>query len=128
MNPTIQTALEQSARGEISYPTLAQILVNAGIRSYHVDVAAHTATYHGEGEPFTHQGQAIAHPQEPPPLFREDALKAAIIANQRKEIDYEEFLRRIWQSGTTVYDVDLEEKTVTYRGRGGEACVERIPI
>ncbi|HYQ83675.1 MAG TPA: hypothetical protein VEP28_06680, partial [Rubrobacter sp.] len=36
-------------------------------------------------------------------------------------------LQRIWQSGVTRYDVDLEARTITYRGQEGEAYEEEIP-
>lgn len=128
MNETIRTAIEKSAKGEIPYPVLARTLLESGVRSYHVDVATHTAVYRGDGDPFTIQGKAVAIPGEPPTAFQEEKVKAAILANQRREIDYEGFLQRIWQNGTIAYDVDLAERTVTYRGRDGEAYVERIPL
>lgn len=127
MNASIRTAMDQSSRGEISYPVLAKTLREAGIRSYRVDVASHTAVYQGNGETFTINGRAVAGPGEEPPAFDPPGLVAALLANQRREIDYDGFLERIWQSGVTSYDVDLEARTVTYRGQGEEAHVERIP-
>lgn len=127
MNASIQTAIDQAARGEIPYPVLAKTLRESGIRTYRVDVASHTAVYQGNGETFTINGRAVAGPGEEPPAFDPPGLVAALLANQRREIDYEEFLERIWRSGVSSYDVDLEARTVTYRGRGGEAHVERIP-
>ena len=127
MNASIQTAIDQSARGEIPYPVLARTLRESGIRTYRVDVATHTAVYQGSGESFTVQGTAVAGPGEPPAAFDAPGLVAALRANQRREIDYDGFLERIWRSGVTSYDVDLEARTVTYRGPGGEAHVERIP-
>lgn len=126
MSTTIQQDIERSARGEISYPVLARRLREAGFRRYEVDVRTHTAVYEGTAEPMTVKGPEIAGAGAAGP-FRQDGLREAILANQRKEIDYDQFLERIWRSGVTRYDVDLEARTVTYRGDGGEAYEERIP-
>ena len=127
MNASIQTAIDQAARGEIPYPVLARTLRESGIRTYRVDVATHTAIYQGDGEPLTLRGAAVAGAGEPPPAFDRSGVVAALLANQRRETDYDGFLRQIWQSGVTSYDVDLAARTVTYRGSKGEAHVERIP-
>lgn len=126
MSTTIREDIERSARGEISYPVLASRLREAGIRRYEVDVARHTAVYEGTGEPLTIQGPAIA-AAGAAASFHQEGLREAILANQRKEIDYSQFLERIWRNGVTRYDVDLEARTVTYRGEKGEAYEERIP-
>ena len=126
MSTTIREDIEKSARGEISYPVLASRLREAGVRRYEVDVANHTAVYQGTGEPLTVKGPEIIGAGAAAPFHREE-LREAILANQRKEIDYGGFLERIWRSGVTRYDVDLEARTVTYRGDGGEAYEERIP-
>lgn len=126
MSTTIREDIEKSARGEISYPVLARRLREAGVRRYEVDVPTHTAVYYGTGEPLTLKGPEVATAGDAAP-FHQEGLREAILASQRKEIDYEQFLERIWRSGVTRYDVDLEARTVTYRGEGGEAYEERIP-
>lgn len=125
MSTTIQESIAQSARGEIPYPVLARRLREAGFHRYEVDVASHTAIYEGTGEPLTIQGPEISRAAAVP--FDQEGLRKAILANQRKEIDYDQFLERIWRSGVTRYDVDLEARTITYRGQDGEAYEERIP-
>jgi uncharacterized protein YbcV (DUF1398 family) len=127
MSTTIQDAIVQAARGEIPYPVLARMLREAGIRRYEVDVPSHTAVYQGVGEPLTIKGPEIATPGAAAAPFHREGLREVILANQRKEIDYDKFLERIWRSGVTRYDVDLEARTITYRGQGGEAYEERIP-
>lgn len=127
MSTTIREDIEKSARGEISYPVLASRLREAGFRRYEVDVATHTAIYQGTGEPLTVKGPEIAGAGAAAAPFHQEGLHEAILANQRKEIDFDGFLERIWRSGVTRYDVDLEMRTITYRGDGGEAYEERIP-
>lgn len=131
MSMTIQDVIGQGARGEISYPVLAHRLREAGVRRYEVDVPTHTAVYHGTGqgagEPLTLRGPEIATSGAAAAPFHPEGVQAAILASQRREIDYDRFLERIWQSGVTRYDVDLEARTITYRGQGGEAYEERIP-
>jgi uncharacterized protein YbcV (DUF1398 family) len=127
MNASIRDAIDQAARGEISYPVLAKTLWESGIRAYHVDVATHTAVYQGDGEPFTIKGEGVARAGEKAPAFDQSGVVAAIHASQRRDIDYDGFLQRIWQSGVATYDVDLEARTIIYKGQSGEAHVERIP-
>ena len=126
MSTTIREDIEKTAKGEMPYPVLASRLREAGFRRYEVDVRTHTAVYQGTGEPLTVKGPEIAGAGAAVP-FCQEGLREAILANQRKEIDYDSFLERIWRSGVTRYDVDLEARTITYRGDGGEAYEERIP-
>lgn len=99
MNASIRAAIDQAAQGEIPYPVLAKRLRESGIRTYHVDVATHTAVYQGDGEPFTIKGEDVARASEKAPAFNQPGIVAALLATQRREIDYDGFLQRIWQSG-----------------------------
>ena len=127
MNALIRAAIDQAAQGEIPYPVLAKTLRESGIRTYHVDVATHTAVYQGDEETFTIKGEDVARAGENAPAFDPSGIVAALLASQRREIDYDGFLQRIWRSGATSYDVDLEARRITYKGQNGEAHVERIP-
>jgi uncharacterized protein YbcV (DUF1398 family) len=127
MNEPIRAAIDQAAKGEIPYPVLAKTLRESGIRTYHVDVATHTAVYQGDGETFTVKGEGVARAGENTPSFDQPGIVAALLASQLREIDYDGFLQRIWRSGVTSYDVDLEARRITYNGQNGEAHMERIP-
>lgn len=128
MERAVRDALEKNRRKEIDYPALAQLLRQAGVRSYRADVPAHVLTYQGDGESFTETGREIVPAAERSPRkFDADEIRAALAANQRGQGDYEDFLRQIWAAGVTHYDVDLDAATVTYRGAQGEAWIEPIP-
>jgi uncharacterized protein YbcV (DUF1398 family) len=128
MEQAVRVALEKNRRKEIDYPAFAQLLREAGVRSYRADVPAHAITYEGEGESFTETGREIVPAAERSPrTYDPEGIRAALAANQRGKGDYEEFLRQIWAAGVTHYDVDLQAATVTYRGAQGEAWVEPIP-
>ena len=127
MNASIRAAIDQAAQGEIPYPVLAKTLRESGIRTYHVDVATHTAVYQGDEETLTIKGEDVARAGENVPPFDQPGIVAAILASQRREIDFDGFLQRIWRSGVTSYDVDLEARRIAYKGPKGEEHVERIP-
>jgi uncharacterized protein YbcV (DUF1398 family) len=61
------------------------------------------------------------------PTFDEDALIAALRANQSGKTTFQEFLAATWQAGVICYDVDLIERCVTYFGCLGEYYLEHYP-
>jgi uncharacterized protein YbcV (DUF1398 family) len=61
------------------------------------------------------------------PPFDEQALVAAIRADQAGESTFPQFLLAAWQAGVIRYEVDFIERHVTYEGSHGESYVERYP-
>jgi uncharacterized protein YbcV (DUF1398 family) len=123
----LEEIIGRSRRREISYPELVRLLVEAGVQTYHVDVATHTIFYRDATESYTEHGPVAASSQLLAP-FSVEGVKAAIAANQQGKSDFLEFLRQIWQSGVTTYEVDLAARSIAYRGAGGESYVEAIPL
>jgi uncharacterized protein YbcV (DUF1398 family) len=123
----IEAAIVKARQREITYPQFVGLLREAGVRTYHVDVPSHTLVYRNGEETYTEHGHPVA-PEDArtPAPFDESGIKAAIAGNQQGKGDYLTFLRQIWASGVTEYDVDLGERTVTYRG-AAEAYMEAIP-
>lgn len=124
----IEAAIVKSRQREINYPEFVRLLSEAGVRAYHVDVPSHTIVYRNGEETHTERGQPVA-PEDARTAapFDERGVKAAIANNQQGKGDYLTFLRQIWVSGVTEYEVDLGERRITYRGAAGEAYVETIP-
>lgn len=125
----IEEIVRVSKKEQWPYPKIFQTLKDAGIRSYEVKTASHQIVYSDGVQMF----------QEPIPpgfttltvakSFCADSIKAAILSNQRKEIDYEEFLKRIAQGGGSSYHVSMETNTITYFGeQPGSEYKEIIPV
>lgn len=124
----IEAAIVKARQSEITYPQFVRLLSEAGVRTYHVDVPSHTIVYRNGEETHTEHGSPVV-PEDArtPAPFDESGIKAAIAGNQQGKGDYLTFLRQIWASGVTGYEVDLGERTVSYRGAAGESYTEAIP-
>jgi len=109
------------------FPFLAETLRQAGVTSnvWHLPSCQSTCiTEHG----------AVVHQLEPlvtgfvdVPAFDEEALVAALRADQAGQTTFDEFLRSAWQAGVVRYDVDLVKRCVTYFGSLGEHYREHYP-
>jgi uncharacterized protein YbcV (DUF1398 family) len=61
------------------------------------------------------------------PPFDQEALIAALRADQAGRSTFPEFLAATWRAGVVRYEVDFAARTVTYSGCGGEAYIEAYP-
>jgi uncharacterized protein YbcV (DUF1398 family) len=61
------------------------------------------------------------------PRFNQDALITALRVDQAGESTFPQFLSASWRAGVIRYDVDFNERTVTYFGCNGEAYAEQYP-
>jgi uncharacterized protein YbcV (DUF1398 family) len=61
------------------------------------------------------------------PAFDREAVIVALQADQSGQTTFPEFLTAVWSTGVTGYVVDLEQRTVTYRGIDNATYVERYP-
>ncbi len=128
MKHAVEAAIERARGGGLTYPQFVQLLIDAGVTSYHVDVATHAISYRrGVDEIHAEIGAPTAPPGATPSPFSEAGLVAAIQENQQGKSTYSVFLQRIWAAGVTAYDVDLTGRTITYRGARGETHAEHIP-
>jgi uncharacterized protein YbcV (DUF1398 family) len=127
MKHAVEAALGRARSGGITYPQFVQLLIDAGLTSYHVDVATHAISFRrGADEIHAERGAPTAPPGATPAPFSKDGLVAAILENQQGKSTHPVFLQRIWAAGVTTYDVDLTGRTITYRGARGETHTERI--
>lgn len=117
---------------EGGFPRLAEILRQAGVRGYVVDVPSGSSVYlldagdvHRPGHPPA-PGSEAGEPQVLP-RFDRDALIAALRANQEGRSTYPEFLRASLHAGVLRYEVDTAARTCTYQGARGERYVESYP-
>ncbi len=123
----IRECLQDSFANRTNFPQEVKRLAANEIERYEADLVRLCKTYYtGSGE--THV--------EPLPLadsgavadrFAADELKAALLAVQRREIDYPEFLRRAIAAGIANYVVFLNQWRIIYLGRHGDLHVEDLP-
>ncbi len=123
---------ERSVAGNITFPEVIGKLMTVGIEAYHADLYRREKTYyaangdsHVESEggldPKVFGAHAVA--AELNPAGVAEALRRI----QRKETDYQQFLREIQAAGTAGYWVYLTGKRAIYTGRKGDAYVEWFP-
>jgi uncharacterized protein YbcV (DUF1398 family) len=122
----VEDVIELTRREHWPYPIVFNMLIEAGVTHYETHVALFETVYSGEGGELTERGpknfKAV-----PAAAFSVDELKRAIVRNQRRETDYPQFLKDIAAAGVHTYHVDMEARTVTYRGGQGETHVESVP-
>jgi uncharacterized protein YbcV (DUF1398 family) len=106
------------------FPVLAEVLRQAGIRRNEWTLPAGQTVY------VTDAG-AVVQPVAPlicaiseVPAFDRDAVIDALRADQAGHTTFLEFLTAIWSAGVTGYVVDLDRRTVTYRGIDDSTYVE----
>ena len=122
----ISNALTLVGTGKIKYPEYIDLLAQAGIHHYAVDVAAHRVTFYGfGGEAHVEQGPAVS--QSRAGTFYEPGLRAAIKDAQEGAIDYPTFLKRIYEAGIGSYEVNIRQREIRYRGEE-RSYKETIPL
>lgn len=120
---------ERSVAGTIPFHEVVGKLMAVGIESYHADLYRREKTCyapngdsHVESESGldakTFGAHAIAAELD------SAGVAAALRQIQRKEIDYQQFLRGIQAAGVANYSVYLADKRAIYTGRNGDAYVE----
>jgi uncharacterized protein YbcV (DUF1398 family) len=127
MKHAVEAAIQRARDGGITYPQFVQLLIDAGVTSYHVVVATHAISFRrGADEIHAERDAPTAQPGARPAPFSRDGLVAAIRENQQGKSTHPVFLQQIWAAGITTYDVDLTGRMITYRGARGETHTERI--
>jgi uncharacterized protein YbcV (DUF1398 family) len=122
----IKKAFSLAQSRKINYPQLVDLLHEAGIGHYSVDVAAHRITYYGaNGAAHTENGPAGDSAVSP--AFNEAGVRAAVADTQKGLIGYPEFLRRIAAAGCSHYEANIHNRVIAYKGAGA-SYKENIPL
>ena len=123
---TIRECIQDSFAGRTNFPQEVRKLAANGFERYEADLVRLCKTFytvsgetHVESLPLTESGTVADR-------FAADELKAALLAIQRREIDYPEFLRRAIAAGIASYVVFLNEWRTIYLGRHGDFHVEDL--
>ena len=109
------------------FPYLAEVLRRAGVRRNVWSLPSSQSLFLTQDGPVVLQGQPLVAGAVDVPLFDEQALIAALRVDQTGGSTFPEFLEATWRAGVVGYDVDLERRTVTYRGCNGEEYIEAYP-
>jgi uncharacterized protein YbcV (DUF1398 family) len=109
------------------FPYLAEALRRAGVRRNLWFLPSCQSVYHTEFGAVVQQGAPIASGTVDVAPFNREALIQALRLDQAGKGTFPEFLMSSWQAGVIRYDVDLENRKVTYFGVHGETYVEKYP-
>lgn len=115
-----------SLAGTMSFPEVINKLISAGTERYITDLVGLKKIYYGEqGEVhFTSLDFPVC---EVASTFDETAVKNALHAIQKGNINYQNFLQHIISAGCCHYEVFITGKKVIYFGRDGSQYVEYFP-
>ena len=121
----IRSTFDASNQGTIHFGQVIELLVEAGVESYHVDYRSGRTTYYQPDGSIADFG--FERPQHGiADAFDGDALRTAIRGAQQGRVMYPEFKQLSQRAGCVVYTVWIAGRHVVYLGRRGEAHIERF--
>lgn len=109
------------------FPYLAEVLRKAGVARNVWSLPSCQSLYLTQEGPVVMQGAPLVNGAVDVPRFDEEALIKALRVDQAGESTFPEFLNATWLAGVVRYDVDLEARTVAYKGCNGEEYIEAYP-
>ena len=126
----LQTAQKQAMaiRPKVGgFPYLAETLRRAGVTRNLWSLPACQSIFLTNDGPVVMQGQPLVSGAADIPAFDRDGLIKALRVDQAGESTFPEFLAASWRAGVVRYDVDFENRTVSYYGCNGEEYEEGYP-
>lgn len=122
------TKLAEEGRPRVGgFPYLAEVLRRAGVTRNVWSLPSCQSLYLTQEGPVVMQGAPLVNGAVDVPAFDEEALIKALRVDQAGKSTFPEFLDASWRAGVVRYDVDLEARTVSYRGCNGEEYIEAYP-
>jgi uncharacterized protein YbcV (DUF1398 family) len=124
----VETYLDASEQGTLSFPEIVGRLMEAGFESYAIDFRRGTATYYlPDGDSL----QVAAHKRDAPiaAAFDDAAVTAAIREAQANGpgYTYKGFCEKVMRAGCAGYIVSFRGRRAVYFGRTAEIHVELFP-
>lgn len=123
----IEQIRNMAAKEKWGFPRIFAALKAAGVTGYQVDVATHATTFECDtGETILEQAQG--HRLTVVDTFIAEQVRAAIEQHQRQATSYEQFLVDIAAAGVASYQVNMQQRTISYYAQNHLAqYVEKIP-
>ncbi|TGL37576.1 DUF1398 domain-containing protein [Leptospira perdikensis] len=120
--------LAMSIRPKVGgFPTLAEVLREAGVSMNRWVLPSCQAIYHMKDGSVVQQGNPIVTGVHEIPIFNREGLIKALRTDQEGKSSFLEFLKSAWEAGVVGYDVDLIGRKVIYYGAKGESYLEEYP-
>lgn len=126
----LKSAQQQAMAGRPKvggFPYLAETLRRAGVTCNIWSLPACQSLYLTEQGAVVAQGTPLITGLEDVARFDQDALVAALRADQAGKCTFPEFLMAAWKAGVVGYEVNFGNRTVSYHGLAGESYVESYP-
>ena len=130
LTASIQNAQRRAAeiRPKVGgFPVLAEVLRQAGIHRNEWTLPAGQTVYVTDAGAVVEPATPVISAISEVPTFDRDAVIDALRTDQAGHSTFPEFLTAIWSAGVTRYFVDLDRRTVTYRGIDDSTYVETYP-
>ena len=109
------------------FPYLAETLRAAGVSRNLWYLPSCQSIFLTKDGPVVSQGTPLLNGLSDVPPFDREALIRALRIDQAGESTFPEFIAASWKAGVIRYDVDLNERKVTYYGCLGQEYVEDYP-
>lgn len=109
------------------FPYLAEALRAAGVTRNIWSLPSCQSIYLTKLGAVVQQGSPLISGHHEIPKWNQDALIHALRTDQAGQSTFPEFLKKSWEAGVTSYDVDFENRHVTYYGALGESYLEKYP-
>ncbi len=122
----IKSALALTRDKKIKYPQFIDLLAEAGINRYAVEVGPNRITFYGPGgEVHVEEGPAMS--QSSAGIYNEINLLSAIADAQKGLIDHPAFLKRIHDAGIASYEVNIRDRKIQYKAEGKSYKEQILP-
>lgn len=126
LNQAFQHAM--SIRPQVGgFPYLAEVLRKAGVTRNLWYLPSCESIYLTKLGAVANQGTPLASGMTEIPAFDRQGLIKALRTDQAGNSTFPEFLKAVWEAGIVSYDVDFENRRVSYYGVLGEIYVEDYP-
>jgi uncharacterized protein YbcV (DUF1398 family) len=109
------------------FPYLAETLRRAGVTRNVWFLPACESLYLTDAGAVVMQGTPLLTGAADVPQFDQTALITVLRTDQAGESTFPQFLDASWRAGVVRYEVDLNQRTVTYYGCNGETYAEHYP-
>ncbi len=122
----IQECTKLNLEGKIGFGENVKRLLSAGGIWYLVDLVELKKTTYSTIDAFI-EDLLLTNPGKPGDKFNQSSISDILSAVQRKEIDFQEFLRRMIRAGCSYYIIFMKGRKMLYGGNLGDRFESEFP-